>query len=428
MSISHEGSEAKVKIPCGRETVEFSVPARNLVAVVSPPEVEPHPDPETAISEALRHPVGMPPFSQVARGKKSVLLLVDDHTRPTPAKKILPLLIDELGEGKEVKILIASGTHRPMTAEEIGSKVGSDIVRTYPVLAHEWDNEEALLDLGETRSGTPIRVNRLVTQADLCLGIGNIVPHLFAGWAGGAKIIQPGVCGADTTFSTHLLAYRCPFPLLGRLDNPVRREIEEVARMAGLTAIVNTVLDSRNSIVHVVAGEPETAHRQGVELAHSVWQVEAPSLVDIVIVSAYPTDSNYWQSTKGLASAELMVRRGGEIILLSSCREGVCRNEEHMRTLESLEGIPCRALLREAQRLGLTDYAALAVAGVAARCNELAWVTVVSECLTEDQAALMGHQHASAVEEALGAAFERQGRDARVSVLTHGGDIFPLVA
>lgn len=314
-----------------------------------------------------------------------------------------------------------------MTAEEIDSKVGSDIVRTYPVLAHEWDNEDSLLNLGETRSSTSIRVNRLVMEADLCLGIGNIVPHLSAGWVGGAKIIQPGVCGADTTFSTHLLAYRCPLPLLGRLDNPVRREIEEVAHMAGLTAIVNTVLDSENSIVHVVAGEPETAHRQGVELARSVWQVEAPSLADIVIVTAYPADSNYWQSTKGLASAELMVRRGGEIILLSSCRGGSVGMKNICARWNHLEGIPCRALLREAQRRDLTDYAALAVVGVAARCNELAWVTVVSECLTEDQAALMGHQHASSVEEALAAAFERQGRDARVSVLTHGGDIFPLV-
>jgi nickel-dependent lactate racemase len=417
----------RVRLPSGGGVVEFDVPERNLVAVLSPTDVETAPDSETIIQDALERPVGLPSLHAVGAGKKSVVILVDDQTRPTPASRILPTLIARLGAGKDIKILTATGTHRPMTKQEIESKVGCDILRSCPVVPHEWDSEAALLDLGTTRNGTPVKVNRLVVEADLCVGIGNIVPHLFAGWAGGAKIVQPGVCGADTTYATHLLAYSCPFPLLGRLENPVRREIEDVARKVGLAAIVNTVLDREHSIVHIVAGEPEAAHRRGVELARSIWEVKAPCLADIVVVSAYPIEPNYWQSTKGLACAELLVKRGGEIILVSSCPEGLCDNEEHLFTLQSLAGVPGRELLREARRQGLTDYAALAVVGVAARCNELARVTVVSGHLSEDEVALMGHGHAASVDEALEDALGRQGADATISVITHGGDIVPAL-
>jgi nickel-dependent lactate racemase len=417
----------RLEVPSGAGVVEFDVPGRNLAAVLSPAELEPAAEPRELIDEALETPIGIPSIELLATGRKSVVLLVDDQTRPTPAELLLPPLIERLGADKEITILLATGTHRPMTQEEIRGKLGSGIAGSYPVVDHEWDNEAALVDLGITPNGTHVKVNRLVVESDLCLGTGNIVPHLFAGWAGGAKIVQPGVCGAETTYATHLLAHQCPFPLLGRLENPVRREIEDVARKAGLAAIVNTVLDQHHSVVHVVAGDPEAAHRHGVELARSIWGVKAPCLADIVITSAYPIEPNYWQSTKALACAELLVKRGGDIILVSSCPEGLCDNEEHLFTLQSLAGVPARDLPSEARRRGLTDYAALAVAGVSARCNELARVTVVSEHLSEDDVALMGHDHAASIADALEAALRRQGGDATISVITHGGDIAPLL-
>ena len=153
---------------------------------------------------ALKAPIGVVPFSELLRGGEHLVLIVDDITRPTPVDQILPIVLEELEvELKRVKvtILIALGTHRKMTHAEIQQKIGSQIVASYPVLNHEWDDEGALFDLGVTPNGTPIKINRLIQEADVCLGIGVILPHNLAGWSGGGKIIQPGVCGKETTLS-----------------------------------------------------------------------------------------------------------------------------------------------------------------------------------------------------------------------------------
>ncbi|MGC8826952.1 MAG: lactate racemase domain-containing protein, partial [Anaerolineae bacterium] len=96
----------------------------------------------------------------------------------------------------------------------------------YPVINHDAADRANLVHLGTTPNGTPIVVNRRVVEADLVVAVGNTVPHCLAGWSGGAKIIQPGVCGEETTHHTHALNMYSPVPHLGRLDNPVRQEIE----------------------------------------------------------------------------------------------------------------------------------------------------------------------------------------------------------
>ena len=420
----------KVSLPYGSKVVDIEVPTSNLLAVAGPKEVSPQADVATQVRQALRAPIAADPFSASLKRGDHLLLLVDDITRPTPAHKILPALLEELEVERKrvnVTILIALGTHRKMTQEEIEMKVGPEIARSYPVLNHEWDNEGALVDLGTTPNGTPIKVNRLIQEADMCLGIGNIVPHNLAGWAGGGKIVQPGICGKETTSCTHLLAARCPTTNLGKLQNPVRAEIEEVARKTKLKGVVNTILDRHGTVVHVVAGKSQAAHRRGVELARPIWEVPVPRLGDIVVVSSHPADIDFWQANKGLYAAERVVKRGGDIILLTPCPEGLSSQPEHVSTIEALAGIPSRSLYRETQRQGLDDYAALCVTDMAARSIELAWVTVVSDGLTEDEVAVLGLDRADSVEEALERALKRQGEEASIVVLTHGGETLPVV-
>ncbi len=311
----------------------------NLLAVANPKEVRQAADVVTQVREALRAPINAPPFSAQLSGGERLLLLIDDITRPTPIHEILPVLLDELEvEQKriDVTILIALGTHRNMTQEEINTRVGHEIAAAYPVLNHHWEDPSALVDLGVTPNGTPIKVNRLIQQADMCVGIGNIVPHNLAGWSGGGKIVQPGICGKETTYFTHLLAARSPTSNMGILENPVRAELEAVAKQTNLTGVVNCVLDRHAAVAHVVAGESRAAHRRGVELARPIWEVPVPSLADIVLVSSYPADIDFWQANKALYSAEKIVKRGGDIILLTPCPEGLSGQQEHVATLEAL--------------------------------------------------------------------------------------------
>ena len=420
-----------VTLPYGHKTIEVSVPTHNLMTVVSPNEVAPTADLETLLQDGLRNPIGVPPFSRSIKEGMKLLILVDDVTRPTPTDKILPVLLAELEvEHKKIEttILIALGTHRDMTQEEIETRVGPEIVAKYPVLNHDWDDESALVDLGTTPNGTPIKVNRLLQESDTCLGIGNIVPHNLAGWSGGGKIVQPGICGKETTYRTHLLAARSPTTNMGKLANPVRSEIEKVARQTNLKGIVNTVLDRHSQVIHVVVGESQAAHRRGVELARPIWEVPVPQLADIVLVSSHPADIDFWQANKGLYSSERIVKRGGDIILVTPCAEGLSSQSHHVMTMEALKGLPSRDLYHEAQRKGLDDYAALTVSSIAACCRELAWVSIVSDGLTDREIDVLGFERAGSVQEALQQALQRQGDDASIAVLTHGGETVPVLA
>jgi len=423
-------NQVHISLPYGDGTLELELPAQNVIKVASPQDVTAKADCATLVSEALRHPIASAPLSSLIKEGQKLLVLVDDNTRPTPVADVLPALLDELQVERkrvEVTVLIALGTHRAMTPDEIVAKVGAGIVARYPVVNHDWTGPN-LVDLGTTPNGTPVQVNRLIVDTDICIGIGNIVPHNIAGWSGGGKIVQPGICGKDTTNATHLLAARCPSTNLGKVMNPVRGEIEAVARQTKMRHVVNTILDRHCTVVHVVAGETQATYLYGVELARAIWEIPIPRLADIVLVSSHPADIDFWQANKGLYAAERLVKRGGDVILVTPCPEGISSQSEHVEAIAALSGMPSRELYHASVRLGIEDYAALALSDTCARCSELAWITVVSDGLTREHVQMLGLESNKTVERALAKAFRRQGRDASIVVLTHGGESLPVIA
>jgi nickel-dependent lactate racemase len=411
--------------------LHLRLPKANLVAVASPVTFDTLPDPTREVRRALQQTIGMDRFRTLVHRGAHVVILVDDSTRPTPAYHILPPLLEELRADEldlHVQILLALATHRPMTAVEVAAKIGTEIADCYEWLQHDSTDRSQMLDLGRTSNGTPIEVSRLVLEADVSIGVGNICAHPLAGWGGGGKIIQPGVCSNRTTDVTHFLSGQVPGSCLGRISgNVVRLEMEEVARRARLTGIVNTVLDGNGAIVRVVAGDLVAAHRAGVEVARSVWQVGVPALADIVVVSSYPSDTDYWQACKGVFCAENVVKRGGEIILVTPCPERISTNPSHLETLTALAGVASKEMPVFARDHGLTDYNAVGCAMLMRRANETAFVTVVSEGMTPDDCAILGHDYAITVDEAMARALARQGSDATITVLTHGGESYAVV-
>jgi nickel-dependent lactate racemase len=422
-------NRVSISLPYGDGALELELPAQNVITVASPRDVCVGADCTTLVEEALRHPIEAAPLSTLIKGRQKLLILVDDNTRPTPVAEVLPALLTVLEvEHKrvEVTILIALGTHRAMTQEEIVAKVGAHIAARYPVVNHDWTGPN-LVDLGTTPNGTPIRVNRLIVDTDVCIGIGNIVPHNIAGWSGGGKIVQPGICGRDTTNATHLLSARCPSSNLGKVMNPVRSEIEAVAKKTKMRHVVNTILDRHGTVVQVVAGETQSAYLRGVDLARSIWEIPIPRLADIVLVSSHPADIDFWQANKGLYAAERVVKRGGDIILVTPCPEGISSQREHVGAIAALRGLPSRELYHASLQQGLEDYAALALSDTCARCTELARVTVVSNGLTREEVDILGLESAETVEAALARAFRHQGPGASIVVLTHGGESLPVI-
>ena len=419
----------KITLPYGNTTLTFQLPDRNLLAILEPSDVPAVADPDAAVLAALRQSVGSPPLREMVAPGSRVLIVVDDFTRPTPVHRLLPPLLAELAPQQnklDVTILIAAGTHRPMTTREIQDKVGADVAARYPVLNHDAFDDAQLVDVGRTKNGTPITVNRLVMASDFVIGVSNVVPHGLAGWSGGAKIIQPGVCSAETTNWTHALAMMSPVPHLGRLDNPLRVEVEEVVKRAKLHFTLNVVLNRQAEVVHVVAGHPLLAHRRAVELSEPVWVIPVPAMPDIIVASSYPSDVDFWQGAKGLYACEPLIKRGGDIILATPCPEGIAI-EEHTATMRALKGLPSKVGRHEAARRGIRDLTAVNVAVFLARMNELAWVSIYSDGLSDDDLAVLGCARARSVQDALEAALDRQGPNATVVVITHGGEVCPVL-
>jgi len=406
------------------------IPDANFLAMLVPRELEPPKPVDVSVEEALDHPIESPRVEEYVSPSTRVLILVDDTTRQTPAWALLPSVLRRLEHRgcprENVKILIAAGTHARMTPQQVELKLGQRIPRDYPVLIHHWKAEENLRSLGETADGTPIRVHRLLGESDLVVGVGQIVPHRVMGYTGGGTIVQPGVCGGEVTGYTHWKsALYSGQEILGIAENPVRQEMEQIARRAGLRFILNVVMDGRHRVIHVVAGDPVAAHREGAEHSRPIYGVRQPELADIVVVESYPTDIDLWVAAKGIYAAELAVREGGVVILVSPCTHGVAPEHPDVARIGYHDLAPVRGMVA---RKEITDLAAAAhIVHVGRVIRGRARGIMVSPGIDPQTQRHLGFEPVRTPQEALHHALGLAGPAAKVVVLRQGGHILPVV-
>lgn len=396
------------------------------------PAAAPEPsDWPTAVRAALREPIGGPALEHLVCSYGKVVILADDLTRPTPQKQILPPLLDYLNAAGapdgNITIIIALGTHRYMTEPEIAARFGEEVTSRVRVINHLWQAPETFVDLGATAKGTPVQVNRTAREAGLLIGTGSIVPHCYAGWAGGAKILQPGICSAETTARTHCMAAEDEdlLGIPGRVENPVRREIEEVAALAGLDFILNVVVDANGAPAWVGAGDTVRAHRAGVAAGERTYVRDIPAPADVVVVDAEPTTKDYWQGIKALVHAQRGVKAGGTVIFVGTFPEGIAPTHPEF-SQHSLK--PYGAILEALTAGRISDHIASATLRLHALIMAHCKVICVSPGMSIADKGKLGFDHAETVEQALEAALTELGQSADVGVIEYGGDVLPKVA
>ncbi len=419
-------------------TIQFSnpefpalhVPESNLLAVLTPNAAEAPAPIEQLTEQALDHPFEQDPLEKLVSPSTQVLILVDDVTRQTPAAAVLPAVLRRIeGAGvprANIRFLIAAGTHARMTTEELERKLGAPILQGYSVTLHHWQDQQHLREIGTVGPGVPVRVNRMLAEADLVMGIGQIVPHRVMGLTGGASIVQPGVSGPEVTGHTHWLsAAHSGLEIMGVADNPVRLEVEKIARMAGLRFIVNVVMDGRHRVSRVVAGDVKAAHREGAKISRSIFGVAQERPADIVIAESFPANYDLWQAAKGIYAAEHSVREGGVVILITQCPHGV--SEEHPE-VERLGYRPVEEVKKMVETQQMTDLVAAAhLAHTGRVIRDMAEGIMVSPGIRPQVQEHLGFRHAATPQAALEMAFGMAGRSAQVAVLLQGGHILPLV-
>lgn len=404
------------------------VPERNLIAVRRPAGRNAEPDPEAVLRSALSSPLGTDRLRFLAKGKKRALILVDDATRATPAHLMAPLVVEELISAgmreEQIVFLGAVGSHRNMTAEERIRKLGAEVVERFEVLDHAWNNGEALFPLGTTEDGLEIVVNRLVEEADLLVGLGQVSPHRAAGFSGGSKIVLPGICGEGTVGQMHWFSILHPAEqVFGVRDNPVRERMDDVASAVGLDFILNAVLDQEGRLVEAVAGDFVAAHTRAARLSLEVNVVYLPRRADIVIADSRPGDRDFWQAGKALSACMFCVRRGGTIILATPCPEGI--SAEHPEVEE--HGYVCvEEVVQQVANGHFRDLTAATHICGASRVLEHAHCVVVSPGIGPDRGARAKLPVGLSAQQALWEAFRRHGEDASVAILEHAADTFPI--
>ncbi len=419
---------AEIIIPFSGKTLRLNVPDDNLAEVLTPGSTQSSGDLDAAIEQALAVPINQPPLEEIVRPADRVVIVSDDNTRLTPVHRMIPPLLRRLNNAgvpdESIRCIMALGTHRYMTEQERAAKAGPDVFRRIDVFNHEWRNPAALVDLGFSSYGTPLQVNRAVVEADVVIGLGTIVPHHIPGFSGSAKIVQPGVSGAATTAATHMLSCENGGDsFLGREDNPVRRDMDDMADRVGMKTIFNVVTDSRGEVAGVFYGEMRAAFRKGVELARQIYGTPYRETPDIVLANSFPCDIDFWQSHKAQYPAQRMLKPGGTMIICTPAPEGISPVHKELLTFTGWPSEKIKAAYRSGE---IKNGVAAALAVAWAMVREQVSVITYSPGIPAGDKAKLGHTHAPSIDWAIAEALRRQGPRARLTVLTHAPEMLPI--
>ena len=314
----------RIEIEYGRKMIAFDVPRSRYRGTVQPNAVTPVAEPEAATERSLRRPIGSPPLSKVLDGARTALILVPDHTRPSPRPTLLPMLRECERQGVVPTLCIAIGRHRAMEPAEIRRHLGADVLRKVAVVQHDPFDRKQFRNLGTTSRGTDILVNRMIFEHDRVLATGIIEPSYLAGWSGGRKMMMPGVAFHKSIDQNHY-HLTDPNTRIGRLaGNPLSEDATEFAHACPYHFICYAIAGPNDEVVGVVSGDPYNAHEAACRRCRRIYKVKAPT-APIVVSSAggYPYDCDLVQTKKGIIPAINLVERNGAIILLGTCPEGL---------------------------------------------------------------------------------------------------------
>ncbi|MCX6003725.1 MAG: lactate racemase domain-containing protein [Chloroflexi bacterium] len=337
----------------GRGELKLSLPVRWQVEISNmagygKPALKPE-----DIRAALDEPIGTKPLSELARGKKEVVILFDDMSRITrsaevSSEPVIRTIVEALSvwvagivmpagalvtaegsagvEDKNIRFVCALGCHGPLTRNDFIKKLGEETLARFPVYNHNLFGN--CVYVGKTTTyATEVYVNEEVMDCDLKIAIGMVVPHPMSGFGGGGKMILPGVCSFATIQQNHHKAYRDMALLkrkmgVGVFDkNPLRFDIEEAATLAGLDFVVNCLVNEWGEPVKLFAGALKPAYAEAVKEAKLHYLTPGIRNNDIVISNTFiKANEAFLGSNIAYPSVSC---NGGDVVIIANAIEGM---------------------------------------------------------------------------------------------------------
>ncbi|KRL41753.1 hypothetical protein FD45_GL000604 [Liquorilactobacillus nagelii DSM 13675] len=416
----------EIDLPYDKQIITAKIPAANFAGklVSQAAEFKNPLSEEETVERSLNEPIGSPKLEDLAKGKHNIVIISSDHTRPVPSRIITPILLRRLRSAApdaRIRILVATGFHRPSTHEELVNKYGEEIVAHEEIVMHYSQRDEDMVKVGKLPSGGDLIVNKVATEADLLISEGFIESHFFAGFSGGRKAVLPGISSYKTIMANHSGEFiNDQHSRTGNLQhNLIHQDMVFAAKAVHLQFILNVVLDEDKKIIGSFAGDLEKAHRKGTEFVASLSQVE-PIESDITISTngGYPLDQNIYQAVKGMTSAEATNKQNGTIIMVAGCRDGH-GGEGFFHNIADVSD-PKEFLEQAINTPRLETVPDQWTSQILARILVNHHVIMVSDLVEPNLVTKMHMELAKSLDEALTMAYQREGQAAKVTVIPDG--------
>jgi nickel-dependent lactate racemase len=433
----------QIRIPMGREKLTLELPDDQLVGVRNPRPMEAASDPEGLLRESIEAAFERGGLaSKVGAGAKACVA-VTDRTRSTPNEDIVPILLDQLnGLGvpdERITVISGGGMHAPDGRQQLVENVGQDVVNRVEVLTNEPDNDGIMVDMGATHLGTPVEVHRRFAEAELKLGVSNVMPCMLAGWSGSGKIVMPGVSSRRAIYHNHkffvepLLELNCA-SLMGVIppENPIRADIEDFATISGIDLVVNTVLNSERQLVDVFCGDHVAAHRAARDCMLPNVEVSLPQSVDVLIAGVGDPAlevSLFQGGSRVCGGVDRYLKPGGTLIMVNACTEGIYEGFEHEEFREWMRRMPgprrIGQLVEDEEMGGEKGCVLFTFSWL---LHEMGCrIVVVTDGMSAEELEEVHLERASDLQQAADEALGGLERDAAAAVLPYGGLVLPTL-
>lgn len=412
-----------IQVPYGKENVlNASLPDNNVLGVIHPNEVEKQNEKDILL-KAVENPINCKSLSDFLDKSQNVLFIVNDGTRPTPTKKILDIIYDQI-KNTDLKFIIATGVHRAPTQEEFDFIFGKYYqIFKDRIFSHDSKKDEDMTYIGTSKNGTEMHVNRMGMEAQKIVIIGSVEPHYFGGYTGGRKSFLPGIASRTTITQNHKHALKPEAQPLVLDGNPVHEDMIDALKTIANKEIfsIQTVLDGERRLYGVTSGHIHDSFYAAIDRAKEVFCVKIPEKADIVVsVAPYPMDIDLYQSQKALDNGKLALKENGILIMVSKCRTGI--GEPTFFELLSSCDSPQKTLetIDKGFKLGYHKAAKMAEIGTWA---EMWGVTDLED---KDMSSIFIKPFHS-LQKALDEALKKKGQKAKVLFLMDGSITVPML-
>ena len=325
-----------VKLLYGRGELSVDLPETSDVTLIRKPKMPKLEDPTLAVELTLSSPTASALLKNHAKNARTACILICDITRPVPNSLILgPIIRRLMTLGvplKHITVLIATGLHRPNEGTELEELIGDPwVLENVNVENHFARDDSAHIEVGTTKKGNRILLDRRFVSADVKIVTGLVEPHFMAGYSGGRKVIAPGVAHAETITTFHSARYM-EDPLAANCNlegNPLHEDQLEIVEMVGGALAMNLVIDEFRNLSFINFGEIVSSHLEAVAFIRKYAEVKVPQRFKTVLTSCagHPLDLTYYQTVKGMVGPLDILDKGGDLIIVSSCIEGMGSEE-----------------------------------------------------------------------------------------------------